>query len=99
MVDAAAAPLFQRLAWILELAPDLGVLDDLPKVTAWSEALLQRESVKRSTVPDIHERYLSYLQGNGRVGDDKGPSWLGRIWVASHPASMVNLENAKIQKN
>ncbi len=99
LVDAAAAPLFQRLAWILELAPDLGVLDDLPKVTAWSEALLQRESVKRSTVPDIHERYLSYLQGNGRVGDDKGPSWLGRIWVASHPASMVNLENAKIQEN
>ncbi len=79
LVDAAAAPLFQRLAWLLELAPDLGVLDDLPKVTAWSEALLQRESVKRSTVADIRERYLDYLQGNGLAGNDKGPSWLGSI--------------------
>ncbi len=79
LVDAAAAPLFQRLAWLLELAPDLGVLDDLPKVTAWSEALLQRESVKRSTVADIRERYLGYLQGNGLAGNDKGPSWLGSI--------------------
>ena len=79
LVDAAAAPLFQRLTWLLELAPDLGVLDDLPKVTAWSEALLQRESVKRSTVADIRERYLGYLQGNGLAGNDKGPSWLGSI--------------------
>ena len=82
LVDAAAAPLFQRLAWLLELAPDLGVLDDLPKVTAWSEALLQRESVKRSTVADIRERYLGYLQGNGLAGNDKGPSWLGRIGIS-----------------
>ena len=78
LVDAAAAPLFQRLAWLLELAPDLGVLDDLPKVTAWSEALLQRESVKRSTVADIRERYLSYLQ-SADAGNDKGLSWLGSI--------------------
>jgi glutathione S-transferase len=82
LVDAAAAPLFQRLTWLLELAPDLGVLDDLPKVTAWSEALLQRESVKRSTVADIRERYLVYLQGNGLAGNDKGPSWLGRIGIS-----------------
>ncbi len=79
LVDAAAAPLFQRLTWLLELAPDLGVLDDLPKVTAWSEALLQRESVKRSTVADIRERYLGYLQGNGLAGNDKCLSWLGSI--------------------
>ena len=79
LVDAAAAPLFQRLAWLLELAPDLGVFNDLPKVTAWSAALLQRESVKRSTVVDIRERYLGYLQGNGLAGNDKGPSWLGSI--------------------
>ena len=78
LVDAAAAPLFQRLAWLLELAPDLGVLDDLPKVTAWSAALLQRESVKSSTVADIRERYLSYLQ-SADAGNDKGLSWLGSI--------------------
>ena len=78
LVDAAAAPLFQRLAWLLELAPDLGVFNDLPKVTAWSAALLQRESVKRSTVADIRERYLSYLQ-SADAGNDKGLSWLGSI--------------------
>ncbi|GMR18191.1 MAG: glutathione S-transferase family protein [Gammaproteobacteria bacterium] len=88
LVDAAVAPLFQRLTWLLELAPDLGVFDGLPKVTAWSKALLQRKSVKRSTVPDLRERYLAYLQGNGRAGDDKGPSWLGRIGVAPHPAKV-----------
>ncbi len=82
LVDAAAAPLFQRLNWLLELSPDLGVFNGLPKVTSWSEALLQRESVKRSTVADIRERYLAYLQGNGLAGDDKGPSWLGRIGVS-----------------
>ncbi len=79
LVDAAAAPLLQRLSWILELAPDLGVFDDLPKVTAWTKLLLQRESIKRSTIADIRERYLSYLWGNGRVGDEHGPSWLGTV--------------------
>jgi len=78
LVDAAAAPLFQRLAWLLELAPDLGVLNSLPKVMAWSEALLQRESIKRSTVADIRERYLSYLH-SANAGNDKGLSWLGSI--------------------
>ena len=78
LVDAAAAPLFQRLAWLLELAPDLGALNSLPKVMAWSEALLQRESIKRSTVADIRERYLSYLQ-SADAGNDKGLSWLGSI--------------------
>lgn len=78
LVDAAAAPLFQRLAWLLELAPDLGAFNDLPKVTAWSAALLQRESVKRSTVADIRERYLSYLQ-SADAGNDKGLSWLGSV--------------------
>ncbi len=47
-----------------------------------SEPLLQRESVKRSTVADIRERYLGYLQGNGLAGNDKGPSWLGRIGIS-----------------
>ena len=87
LVDAAVAPLLQRLSWILELAPDLGVFDDLPKVTAWTKLLLQRESIKRSTVVDIRERYLSYLWGNGRVGDDHGPSWLGAIGASQ--ADMV----------
>ncbi len=78
LVDAAAAPLFQRLDWLLELAPDLGVFDGLPKVAAWSAALIDRESVKNSTVPDIHERYIGYLQGKRKAGD-KTTSWLGSL--------------------
>ena len=81
LVDAAAAPLFQRLAWCRHLAPDLGVFEGQPHVAAWSEALLAHESVKRSTVADIRERYFEYLQGNrGRRGDET-PSWLGRLAV------------------
>jgi len=87
LVDAAVAPLLQRLSWILELAPDLGVFDDLPKVTTWTKLLLQRESIKHSTVADIREGYLGYLWGNGRVGDDHGPSWLGAIGASQ--ADMV----------
>jgi glutathione S-transferase len=78
LVDAAAAPLFQRLGWLLELAPDLGVFDGLPKVAAWSAALIDRESVKNSTVSDIHERYIGYLQGKRKAGD-KTTSWLGSL--------------------
>ena len=82
LVDAAAAPLFQRQAWCLELAPDLGVLEDLPKVAAWSEALLARESVRRSTVSDIRERYFEYLQGTRGRNAEGTPSWLGRLAVS-----------------
>lgn len=78
LVDSAAAPLFQRLGWLLKLAPDLGVLDGLPKITAWSAALLNRDSVKKSTVSDIRDRYMSYLQGKRKAGD-KTTSWLGSL--------------------
>ncbi len=81
LVDAAIAPLFQRLSWCLDLAPDLGVLEGLPKVAAWSAALLTRESIKRSTVPDIRERYFEYLQGKRGRNADGTPSWLGRLAV------------------
>ncbi len=79
LVDAAVAPLFQRLAWCLELAPDLGVREGLPRVSAWSEALLARESVRGSTVPDIRDRYFEYLLGKRGRNPQGTPSWLGRL--------------------
>ncbi len=91
LVDAAAAPLFQRLAWCLELAPDLGLLEGQPQVAAWSEALLARESVKRSTVPDIRERYFEYLQGKRGRNADGTPSWLGRL-ASPRPGLVQNLQ-------
>lgn len=82
LVDAAAAPLFQRLAWCLELARDLRVFAGLPKIAAWGEELLTRESVRRSTVPDIRDRYFEYLQGKRGRNPDGAPSWLGRLAVS-----------------
>ncbi len=82
LVDAAAAPLFQRLAWCLELARDLRVFEGLPKIAAWGEELLTRESVRRSTVPDIRDRYFQYLQGKRGRNPDGTPSWLGRLAVS-----------------
>ena len=78
LVDAAAAPLFQRLSWLLELAPDLGVLEGLPGTTSWSTALLARQSVRASTVSNVKERYFDYLGGRRHRGGNQEPSWLGR---------------------
>lgn len=79
LVDAAAAPLFQRLHWLMELAPDLAILNNLPRVQAWSDSLLEHPSVQRSAGTNLHSRYLDYLQRpHSRNGSD-GPGWLGRI--------------------
>lgn len=64
LVDTAVAPALQRHVWTEELAPELALFDDLPKVTRWRDAMLSRESVKRSTVPDVRERFRAYLARN-----------------------------------
>jgi len=77
LVDTAAAPMLQRLAFLAEVQPDLSLFDDLPKVTAWRDALLARPSVQKSTVPEIRELYREYLAGRGSPARDVEPSWLG----------------------
>jgi glutathione S-transferase len=77
LVDTAAAPMLQRLAFLAEVRADLGLFDDLPKVTAWRDALLARPSVQKSTVPEIRELYREYLAGRGSPARDVEPSWLG----------------------
>jgi glutathione S-transferase len=54
MVDIAAAPIFTRLNF-LNSELDIDVLEDFPKLKAWSTALLERDSVKTSVVPDLHD--------------------------------------------
>ncbi len=73
LVDTAAAPLLQRLAFLEEIRPDLGIFDRLPKTSAWRDHLLARSSVRESTVPEIRDLYREYLAG--RVE----PSWLGSL--------------------
>lgn len=92
LVDAAAAPLFQRLHWLLELAPDLAILDRLPKLQAWSNRLLEHPSVRRSGGSNLHSDYLDYLQlphtrdGSDRVG------WLGRIATAARSSALARTQ-------
>ena len=76
LVDAAAAPLLQRIVWTDQIAPAHAMLDDLPKVAAWAKALLGRRSVQRSTVPDIRERFAAYVR---RPRADGPPGWLGSL--------------------
>ncbi len=60
LVDAAIAPAFMRISLLEELRP-LHLLDKLPKVRHWSEALLQRESVGSSVVPEFPALFREYL--------------------------------------
>jgi len=79
LVDAAAAPLFQRLHWLVELVPDLEIWDGLPKVVAWKDCLMKHPSVRRATDDDLRCRFLKYLQRR-RHSDGSGiHSWMGRV--------------------
>jgi glutathione S-transferase len=64
LLDAAIAPAFMRMDLMEEIHP-LGLLDGLPKVRRWSEALLERESVRTSVVPEFSELFFAYLAGGG----------------------------------
>ncbi|PRP94153.1 hypothetical protein ENSA5_41080 [Enhygromyxa salina] len=69
LVDTACIPMLQRVGWTQDPAPELAVLDELPKVRAWREAALELDAVKKSAVPDLRERYDAYLI-------ERGNSWV-----------------------
>lgn len=77
LVDAAAAPMLQRTRWIEVLAPELGLTDGLTKLTGWTDALLQRDSVKGSMQADAHEVFIEYLKGRGSATRKEPAAWLG----------------------
>jgi glutathione S-transferase len=64
LVDAAIAPAFMRIPLMEEFRP-LGLLDRLPKVQRWSEALLGRDSVRTSVVPEFPDLFREYLAAGG----------------------------------
>jgi len=64
LVDAAIAPAFMRISLMEKLRP-LGLLAQLPKVQRWSEALLGRDSVRTSVVPEFPELFHDYLSAGG----------------------------------
>ncbi len=78
LIDVAVAPPLQRLLWIDALAPKLKLFAKAPKVRAWATRLVAHPAVQASTVPDVHDRFLSYLKGKGSPTRDVAASWLGR---------------------
>ena len=66
LVDATFAPAFMRIDLLNELQP-MGLLEQLPKVRRWSEALLARESVTTSVVSDFADLLRDQLAAAGSV--------------------------------
>lgn len=66
LVDAAFAPAFMRIDLLNELQP-LGLLEHQPKVRRWSEALLARDSVATSVVPEFAELLRDHLVAAGSI--------------------------------
>ncbi len=77
LVDAAAAPALQRIAWCEDIVP-LGVFDGLPKATTWRDALIERPAVQQSTIPEIRDVFVDYLKGRGSESRREASSWLGQ---------------------
>ena len=77
LVDAAIAPGFHRLAWIVAAVPELDVYGDLPKVTAWADALVSHPAVRGSIEPDLEQAFHAHLRGEGGP-TPRAPTWLAR---------------------
>lgn len=60
LIDVAYAPFFMRLR-LLESWLPFALTDDLPKVNAWAEQLLARESVRDSVVAELPELYRGHI--------------------------------------
>ena len=63
MVDAAAAPVLQRLTWAERLEPSLRLFEGRPALAAWRDVLLERPSVKASVLPDLESINRDLLAG------------------------------------
>jgi len=66
LIDASYAPLFMRFQILAEQRNDL--LDILPgKLRTWSQALLQRPSVKESVVDSFESEYIAFFKSKGSL--------------------------------
>ncbi|WP_137180802.1 glutathione S-transferase family protein [Roseomonas sp. AR75] len=66
IVDAAFAPVFRYFDTFDRMAP-LGVLDALPRVAAWRQAIAARPSVRQAVVPDYPDRLRAFIMKQGGV--------------------------------
>lgn len=70
LVDAAYAPLFMRLALLEQWCP-MGLLEEMPKMQAWSEKLLARPSVQNSVVEELPQLYRGHISASGGYGAER----------------------------
>lgn len=67
LVDAAIAPALQRIAWSAQIDPNFDVFANNPKIAQWWETLNNRESVKKSLVPEARELFAEMINLLGGV--------------------------------
>ena len=60
LIDAAFAPFFIRTE-LLESHCNNDLYKDAPKVAAWAEKLVTKDSVINSVKPDFAEKYMAYI--------------------------------------
>jgi glutathione S-transferase len=64
LIDAAIAPAFMRIG-LMEEIRSLGLFDHLPKVQRWSDAIMSRDSVRTSVVPEFPDLFRDYVAASG----------------------------------
>ncbi len=70
LIDAAFAPLFMRLD-LLEKLASVTTCENLPKVCAWRDQLMQRGSVQQSVVEEFPMIYKGMLRMKGGVAGSR----------------------------
>jgi len=69
IIDAVYAPIFRYHQGVKKYY-DYGFFDDTPKILAWSEALLERDSVQNSVPKTYHTELENYfLRQQSKFGD------------------------------
>ena len=64
MTDVYAASALMRLMWVERLA-GLDAFEGLPKIAAWRDALLARESVRNAALPEIYDIFVESVERRG----------------------------------
>lgn len=66
VVDATFATIF-RYFEVFDRIADLGILDGMPRLSAWRAGLAERPSVRGAVVADYHQRLHAFLDRAGGV--------------------------------
>ena len=64
MVDAVYGPIF-RYFDVFDEIDDFGFFEEMPKVSAWREALAARPSVRQAAIADYPARLMDFLKRRG----------------------------------